>query len=63
MRRRFLLSIASLVTLTATTPKGVRAAEQAVCYLNGSVCWSGTDCCSKICYFPGNGSACYCVAA
>lgn len=61
MRRRFLLSIASLVTLTATTPKGVRAAEQTGCYENGSICTYGQQCCSNRCYNPGDGSACYCV--
>lgn len=41
MRHRFLLSIASLVTLAATTPEGARAAEETGCRENGSKCTNG----------------------
>lgn len=62
MRRRFLLSVASLVTLAATTPKGANAAEQTGCYENGSLCKLGSDCCSRICVDQTLGST-ICKAA
>lgn len=61
MRRRFLLSVASLVTLAATTPKGAHAAEQTGCFANGSTCTNGQECCSQRCWNPENGDPSICA--